>query len=239
MKNGPKAKIEKSGSNEFQITDAICQDPSSSVELTEGYRHDIYVDDETGTKVPVIMAAASKDKLFTVFLELISKLGPLVDVVLECSYDKIQEGHQDNYREHIDTSVLQSILYDYENLFMNDGHTGIAVLNPEIPQEIQFEEHKLLIIYGSPLEQIEVVLEKHGIENKQSITFITEVPHEHSPPEEFKDRIAKLKSSLGIDSYKFKDGEAHFNSTYKPDDECEGWKSEIYDDEDDDEAIGI
>ena len=55
----------------------------------------------------------------------------------------------DLYREHIDMPVLKSTLYDFEDLLVNDGCTGIAVLNPGLPQEVQFDEHKLLIVYGS------------------------------------------------------------------------------------------
>ena len=60
--------------------------------------------------------------------------------------------HLDLYREHIDMPVLKSILWDYEDLLVNDGCTGIAVLNPGVPQEVQFDEHKLLIVYGDELE---------------------------------------------------------------------------------------
>ena len=47
--------------------------------------------------------------------------------------------------------VLKSILYEYEELLTHDGCTGIAVLNPRVPLEVQFDEHKLLIVYGNNL----------------------------------------------------------------------------------------
>ena len=50
--------------------------------------------------------------------------------------------------------VLKSILWEYEDLLTNDGCTGLAVLNPGIPQEIQFDEHKLLIVYGDQLRRV-------------------------------------------------------------------------------------
>ena len=62
-----------------------------------------------------------------------------------------RKGHVDLYREHIDLPVLKSILYDFEELLLNDGCTGIAVLNPHMPLEVQFDEHKLLIAYGHDL----------------------------------------------------------------------------------------
>ena len=63
-------------------------------------------------------------------------------------------GHTDLYREHIDVPVLKSILWEYEDLLVNDGCTGLAVLNPDVPHEIQFDEHKLLIVYGDAVGRI-------------------------------------------------------------------------------------
>ena len=71
-------------------------------------------------------------------------------------------GHADLYREHIDSPVLKSILWEYEDLLVNDGCTGIAVLNPGQPLEVQFDEHKLLIVYGNQLGDFEDDLPRAG-----------------------------------------------------------------------------
>ena len=128
----------------FTLTDAIRPSYDLKIVPRQGYRHDFYVDEESKTKVPVLMAAASRENLFDIFLELIEPLGNEVDVVLETSHNREAAGHTDLYREHIDLPVFKSMLWDYEDLLMNDGCTGIAVLNPAIPQEVQFDEHKLL-----------------------------------------------------------------------------------------------
>ena len=65
---------------------------------------------------------------------------------------------EDLYREHIDVPVLKSILLDFEDLLLNDGCTGIAVINPAKRQEVQLDEHKLLIVYGDPLAEFEQTL---------------------------------------------------------------------------------
>ena len=67
---------------------------------------------------------------------MIDCLGPVVDVVLESSH-KSTADHEDLYREHIDMPVLKSILLEYEDLLLNDGCTGIAVINPSKRQEVQ------------------------------------------------------------------------------------------------------
>ena len=167
----------------FRMTDAVRPALDLKIKPTEGYRHEHYQDEESGTTIPVVMAAASKEKLFPLFMELIQKLGPVVDVVLESSHEGDAGGHRDFYRDNIDMAVLLSVLYDYEDLLLNDGCTGIAVLNPSKPQEVQFEEHKLLIVYGSPLEQFEFSMEKSGVSESSQMQFITEAEHVHSSSE--------------------------------------------------------
>ena len=114
----------------FRLTDAIRPSYDLQVVPSQGFRHDYYHDEQSKTRVPVLMAAATSERLFDVFLDLLDPLGSEVDVVLETSHNRESKGHVDLYREHIDLPVLKSTLYDYEDLLVNDGCTGIAVLNP-------------------------------------------------------------------------------------------------------------
>src|SRR5256885_10130731 len=157
----------------FTLTDAIRPSYDLKIVPRQGYRHDFYVDEETKTKVPVLMAAASRENLFDIFLELIEPLGNEVDVVLETSHNREGAGHTDLYREHIDLPVFKSMLWDYEELLMNDGCTGIAVLNPAVPQEVQFDEHKLLIVYGKPLAGFEAGFDRFRGRADGQLQFIT------------------------------------------------------------------
>lgn len=184
---------------EFELTEAVRPAPGSDIKPTQGYRHEVYVDEETNAKVPVVMAAANAQRLFPLFIDLIQKLGPVVDVVLESSHAGNNGEHVDMYRESIDMPVLTSILMDYEDLLLHDGCTGIAVLNPNTPQEVQFEEHKLLIVYGSPLEQFEFVLESNGVKENQQMKLITESEHIHSSTESYALRFHQLRTELGLD----------------------------------------
>jgi hypothetical protein len=134
-----------------------------------------------------------------VFLELIEPLGNEVDVVLETSHNRDSAGHTDLYREHIDLPVFKSLLWDYEDLLLNDGCTGIAVLNPSIPQEVQFDEHKLLIVYGQPLRDYENVFQRFGIRCDQKLKFITEAEHVHSSSDKYSQKFEELQMTLGMD----------------------------------------
>ena len=184
---------------DFQLTDAIRPSYDLKVTPQSGYRFDTYVDEETRANVPVLMASASREKLFELFMDMLDPLGDEVDVVLETSHSQGAGGHIDLYREHIDLPVLKSILWDYEDLLLNDGCTGIAVLNPNIPQEVQLDEHKLLIVYGKPLTAFQEALADHGLRHKEQMKFITEAEHVHSSSEIYHQQFEELKTRLGMD----------------------------------------
>ena len=183
----------------FALTEAIRPSYDLQVVPSQGYRHDYYRDEQNHNSVPVLMAAVSSEHLFETFMELVDPLGFTVDVVLETSHNRHSRGHTDLYREHIDLPVLKSVLWEYEDLLLNDGCTGLAVLNPGIPQEIQFDEHKLLIVYGEQLQPFEAILRQRGITCDDQLKFITEAEHVHSSSDTFARQFEELKTRLGMD----------------------------------------
>jgi hypothetical protein len=182
----------------FDLTDAVRPSYDLQIVPRQGFRHDAYVDQQSKSSIPVIMAAATRERLFDLFIDLIDPLGEVVDVVLETSHGG-GDGHQDLYREHIDVPVLKSILYDFEELLLNDGCTGLAVLNPAKRQEVQFDEHKLLIAYGTPLEVFERILIKHDVYPDKNMKFITEAEHVHSSTDKFTREFSQLQMRLGME----------------------------------------
>ena len=164
-----------------------------------GFRHETYRDDDTGVEIPVVMAAATRNAILDVFFDLLDPMGFEVDVVLESSHNSDHGGHQDMIRESIDLPILKSILMDYEDLLLNDGCMGIAVLNSNLPMEVQLDEHKLLIGYGQTLADFEQTFAEYGIECEEDIQFITEAEHVHSSSEEYFERFNELRYDLGID----------------------------------------
>lgn len=183
----------------FLLTDAVRPAFDLQVVPSAGWRRDVYRDAETKIDVPVIMAAQTREKLFELFLDLLDPLGNEVDVVLETSHECESGKHDDLYREHMEMPILKSMLYDYEELLTHDGCTGIAVLNPRIPMEVQFDEHKLLIMYGHDLQAFEDVLEEHGLAQSDTIRFITEAEHIHSSTDEFAEHFSDLRYQLGVE----------------------------------------
>jgi hypothetical protein len=192
--------LEISRYGSFTLSEAVRPSFDLDVVPSAGYRFDVYRDAASRQDVPVIMAAASRENLFDTFMDMIEPLGNVVDVVLETSHQYTQAGHQDLYREHIDVPILKSILWDFEDLLVNDGCTGIAILNPSIPQEVQFDEHKLLIAYGNELTAYEQTLRENGLDRRDEIRFITEAEHVHSTNDEYMQQFEQLRFRLGIET---------------------------------------
>ncbi len=184
----------------FLLTDAIRPSYNLDVVPSAGYRHDQYQDAETGASVPVLMISETRERLFDLFIDLLDPLGEVVDVVLETSHESADGKHHDLFREHVDLPILKSTLYEFEDLLLDDGCTGIAVLNSRIPLEVQFDEHKLLIVYGHDLTPFEEILKDHQVRFSESIRFISEGEHVHSSTDEFAERFEELCYQIGVEN---------------------------------------
>jgi hypothetical protein len=183
----------------FSLTDAVRPSIGLDVVPRSGYRRDTYRDPESGHKMPVLAAAVSAEHLFEIFLDLLDPLGEVVDVVMESSHDSEPGSHADLYREHIDTVILKSTLYDYEPLLLHDGCTGMAALNPAGPMEVQFDEHKLLFVYAHDLQPFEAILQDYGLKRDDTLKFISEAEHLHSTDDVYHEQFEELLYRLGID----------------------------------------
>ncbi|TWU18936.1 hypothetical protein [Allorhodopirellula heiligendammensis] len=183
----------------FELTDAIRPSYDVRIPPRQGFRYDKYVDETSGATTPVIMAAVTKSILMDTFFSLIDQLDNVVDVVLETSHH-CRSHHEDLYRDHIDVPVLKSILLEFEDVLTDDGCTGIAVISPSRQQEIQLDEHKLLIAYGSPLTGFRETLIAGDVFPDNKIRFVTEAEHVHSSSERMRERFEQLKTRLGVDT---------------------------------------
>jgi hypothetical protein len=183
---------------DFRLTDAIRPASSIPVVPRQGYRCDVYRDPEAGLEVPVIAAAVSRECLFDLFLDLLEPLGEAVDVVLETSHGSENGRHRDLYREHIDLPVLKSHFCEFEELLLNDGCAGTAVIATTVPMEVQFDEHKLLVIYARDLTPFEQILDRCGVRRDDNLKLITEGEHLHSTEPSHIQQFEQLCCRVGI-----------------------------------------
>ena len=186
---------------DFRLTEAIRPAPDLRVVPREWYRRDIFRDPQLGLEVPVLAAAVSAERLFDVFLDLLEPLGAVVDVVLETSHQSADGGHRDLVREQIDLPVLLSHCYDFEDLLLNDGCTGMAVIAHDQPMEVQFDEHKLLIVYARDLGPFERILRRAGLQRDDTLKLITEAEHLHSSGPRHEETFDQFCCRLGVGEF--------------------------------------
>ncbi len=183
---------------DFWLTEAVRPAPDLPVVPRQGYRVDTYRDAAAKLAVPVLAAAVSREQLFDLFLALLEPLGEVVDVVVETSHDSDGTDHRDLHREQIDLPVLQSHFCEFEELLLHDGCTGVAVISTTEPMEVQFDEHKLLVVYAHNLKPFEAILRQHGVTRANGMKLITEGEHLHSTEPGYTASFEQLCYRLGV-----------------------------------------
>ena len=190
------AHLARSRYGRFTLTEAVRPGWHLDVVPQAGFRHDAYIDPRTGGRMPAVIAAVSSEDLFSTFLELIEPFGDACDVVLESSHDS-KELRRELTREGVERLVLESMLWEYEDLLLNDGCTSIAVMHPELSLEVQLDEHKLLIVYAHARSPFERVFSNLGLGRDDRMRFISQGEHLHTSHERFANRFEELVNRLG------------------------------------------
>jgi hypothetical protein len=149
----------------------------------------------------MLSAAVSAERLFDTFLALLEPLGEEVHVVLESSHGSGTDRHEDYRRNHIDAPVLASHFYDFEELLVNDGCTGVAVLAAAGPLEVQFDEHKLLHVYARDLKPFRRVLRAMGVRRRKLLPLISEAEHLHHSSDAYADQFQQLALRVGVGDF--------------------------------------
>lgn len=183
---------------DFLLTDAVRPAAHLPVVPRQAYRRGTYRDPRSRLEVPVLAASVSRERLFDLFLDLLGPLGPTVDVVLETSHHSDGASHRDLLREGIDLPVLMSHFCDFEDLLLNDGCTGVAVIATAGPMEVQFDEHKLLVAYARDLAPFAAVLDDAGVPRDDGLKLITEGEHLHTSDARFGPAFARLCARVGV-----------------------------------------
>jgi hypothetical protein len=183
---------------DFELTAGVRPGQSLPIVPRQGYRQELYRDATTGRRIPVLVAAASRERLFDLFLSLLRPLGNEVDVVLETSHETAGPVHRDLVREGIELPVLMSHLCEYEELLLEDGCTGVAVIDRHRPLEVQFDEHKLFVIYADDVGPFEAIFRRAGIGHVPGLKLITEGEHLHRSGPGYQARFERLCGLLGV-----------------------------------------
>lgn len=183
---------------DFVLTEAVRPGLELRIVPRQAYRLGLYRDPEADLRVPVLTAAVSREGLFDTFLSLLEPLGQIVNAVLETSHQGRGLTHRDLYRHDVDLPVLASYLCDFEELLLDDGCTGVAIISADQPVEVQFDEHKLLTIYAADLRPFERILRANGVMRDDGLRLISEDDHLHTSRPQYAEQFQQLACRLGV-----------------------------------------
>lgn len=183
---------------DFLLSGAVRPGPGVPVVPREGYRAAVYRDYRNGFRIPLLAAAVSREKLFDVFMALLEPMGEHLDVVLETSHRSRGGKHRDLRRRGIDAPILASYCCEFEDLLINDGCTGIAVMSSSQAMEVQFDEHKVLTVYAASTKPFRRILRAHGVPRDDDMRLISEGEHLHSTEPHHYAEFRQFCHRLGI-----------------------------------------
>ena len=195
------AHLEVNRYGDFTLTDAVRPGPGVPVRPRQGYRVEVFRDRKAKLRLPMLSAAVSAERLFDAFLSLIEPLGEVVHVVLESSHGRAADRHRDLRRTHIDRPVLASHFCEFEDLLVNDGCTGVAVLADGKPVEVQFDEHKLFHVYAPDLKPFRRALKWLGVRRRKVLPLISEAEHLHHSTDDYADEFRRLCLRVGVGDF--------------------------------------
>lgn len=185
----------------FTLTDAVRPALDVPIRPRQGYRVEVFRDRSGRLRLPTLAAAVSAELLFDAFLALLEPLGDDVHVVLESSHGAGADRHTDLRRNHIDKPVLLSHFCDFEDLLLNDGCTGIAVMSTRRPVEVQFDEHKLLYVYAPDLRPFRRALRDLGVRRRKALPLIAEAEHLHHSTDDYAEQFKHLCLRVGVGDF--------------------------------------
>jgi hypothetical protein len=184
-------------SNSFSFSQAAYPAEEINVGFSNGYRKSVFTDSLTQQDIPMLAITVSKESVFDIFLQLTDILGDTVDVILESSHGSKISKHIDLHREEIDLPILQSYLQEFEEVISNDGCSGVAVMAKGRPMEVQFDEHKVIVVYAQNIGDFEKVLLSNKIPRNDAIPLVNDFEHFHSTTDEFENQFNQLTEILG------------------------------------------
>ena len=194
--------LSKSRYGSFRLTPAIRPALDLEVVPEQGFRIDRYTDPQTRCEIAMVAAAVSAEILFDLFLELVGELNGVVDVILLSRHGlhgASNRAARDYIREHVDLPVLQSYCYQFQEILTDDGCTGLAVVDPKGPVEIQFDDHKLIFVYANRLAPFLRVFQRFGVPGNADLRLISEGAHLHSTAHGYEEQLEDFRLTLGAD----------------------------------------
>lgn len=182
------------------ITWSAAVQPAAGVQFQaeSGYRPERYKPIKGLPGVPTLAIAADRNIVFPLFTALLEPLGGTVDLILESSHFRENGKHRDYKRRGLGVGAVCCYLNEFDDMLADDGCTGVAVMSGTRPAEVQFDEHKSIVVYAADRRPFREVLHRFGLARHDELVLISEVKHIHRTTYEFADMFRDLARRFGM-----------------------------------------
>ncbi|WP_145259929.1 hypothetical protein [Planctomycetes bacterium Pan216] len=162
----------------------------------EGFRVDTY--SSGNAEILMLAASISAENLFDVMIAMLSRLSDEVDVVVGSHHglDGTANEPREVVLEHVAIGNLISTCHTFAESFMQDGCLSLAVIDPEIPVEIQLDEHKIFFVYGKNLARFQAILRRLSIDRDENLPLISDGEHIHMTSLRYRDAFEAICEDL-------------------------------------------
>lgn len=157
---------------DLRLTDAVRPPPGTA--LHEGFKFDADPRDENAR--PIVVAAATREKLLDVLMELIADTGDW----LEVCHSKVGIGKAGNYARSSDheNMIVRSALWEFEEMLLHDGDLRISFSAKDANRIVHLDDHKLVHITGTH-KRVLAILKNNGMQIRSDIRMVHEGEHRH------------------------------------------------------------
>lgn len=193
-----KASERKRGILEYGI--GVFPTQSDYPDLQEGFCKGTYEDEEEKICMPMLTAAVSREKILPLFQELLEPLGKEVSVYLErkdCDGNVLERYIQEE-AEHV---IVESWLWDFEELFQDDGKLFLAVVDVRQALEVHLDQHKLIHAFGKKRRMFQKIMKRSEIPFRQGVQSIDQIHHDHWSNDDLLRQFDRLRHTLALESY--------------------------------------
>ena len=195
--------LKKDNYNGFLLTKAVRLDAKTTLLPENGFKL-VWCQIDKNTRERALLVCASREILWDLFIDFVSITGSVTDVCLESSHHSANHDcHTDFIVEEKEVILTTSTFFDFQDILLNDGCTGIAVYNGKRRVEVQLCEHKFISIYGwkKHKRKIKKILEKYGIPLNKEMSCVVWQPHMHVSSTSYAEEFKNFKIAMGADSY--------------------------------------
>ncbi len=188
----------KAGKHLLELTDAVRL--RVLMRLYEGYRIEPSEPDDPSSAARDMIIAVTRDKVLPLFMELVESLTcDTVQPMIMRSTDRCS--WNSFYRDSMDKNILMSVLQQYEDSILHNGHCALVVNSEDGQEVVGMLQSRMLVITADDhrIPSFESIAQKFGIQQNQSLDLVMDHNPRYLSTPERERSIDELSDELSLE----------------------------------------